>query len=351
VNTREDDSTEERSASSLLALARHGDRDAFDALAEPHRREIQLHCYRMLGGLQDAEDLVQDTLFRAWRGIAKFEARASLRSWLYRIATNACLNALASGAARRRVVPESAAPPSTQLPPREPALDIAWLEPYPDALLAGVEDTAPPADVRYEQREAVQLAFVALIQTLPPRQRAVLLLCDVLGWSAAESARLLGATVAAVNSALQRARESVEQHRSEWRQRPARSMPNEEQRLLLDRYVHSWENADVEGFVSVLREDAMMSMPPWREWYFGRDDVGRFFAVTARPGGHAPFRLVPTGANGQISFAFYSRWKSPEWRAHSIQLLEMGEGGVRVMTSFVMPALFAKFELPEVLSA
>ena len=129
MNTRQDDSTEERSASSLLVLARGGDRDAFDALAEPHRREIQLHCYRMLGGLQDAEDLVQDTLFRAWRGIAKFEARASLRSWLYRIATNACLNALASGAARRRVMPESEAPPSTQLPPREPALDIAWLEP------------------------------------------------------------------------------------------------------------------------------------------------------------------------------------------------------------------------------
>ena len=341
-------SLDESSASSLLASARSGDRAAFGALAEQYRGEIQLHCYRMLGGLHDAEDVVQETLLRAWRGIETFEGRASFRTWLYRIATNASLNALSSGAARQRVMPESEGPPSTEMPPREPALDIAWIEPYPDTLLDQVLDTAPGPDARYESREAVHLAFVAMIQTLPARQRAVLLLRDVLGWSAAETAQLLEGTVASINSALQRARATIGEHRPVWQERrPA--VPNEELRALLDRYVRSWETADVEGFVSVLREDALMSMPPWREWYRGRDALQTFFAFTARPGGHAPFRLVATSANGQTAFAFYSRWHSPEWRAHSIQLLDLESDGVRVMTSFVTPALFEKFGLPDVL--
>jgi RNA polymerase sigma-70 factor (ECF subfamily) len=334
--------------SSLLASARSGDRAAFELLAEPHRKELQLHCYRMLGTIQDAEDLVQETLLRAWRSVERFEGRAAFRNWLYRIATNACLNALAGSASKRRVMPAMHGPPSTQMPPREPALDVPWLEPYPDGALDEAIDNALAPDARYEQREAVHLAFVAVIQCLPPRQRAVLLLQDVLGWSSVEAARLLDATVASVNSALQRARATIAKERPAW-QRRRRVSPNEAERALLERYVRSWENADVDGFVSILREDAMISMPPWREWYSGRNALRAFFAFTARPGGHAPFRLVPTAANGQISFAFYSRWQSPEWRAHSIQLLELDGASVRVMTSFVTPRLFPAFGLPDAL--
>jgi len=322
---------------------------AFDAIAEPHRRELQLHCYRMLGTLQDAEDAVQDALLRAWRGIERFQGRASFRNWLYRIATNTCLNALASGRSKRRIMPEMEGPPSTEMPPREPALDLPWLEPYPDAWLAGVPDEAPGPAAQYEQREAVQLAFVAAIQMLPPRQRAAFLLQDVLGWSAGECAQLLGATVASVNSALQRARATLETHRPSHSERGSGGIPNEQQRAILARYVESWERADVEGFVQVLKDDATMCMPPWREWYRGRAALRTFFAFTAKPGGHAPFRLVPTRANGQIAYAFYSRWRSPEWRAHSIQLVDLDDAGVSRMVSFVTPALFARFGLPDAL--
>lgn len=335
--------------SPLLTLARSGDRTAFDALLTPYRRELQLHCYRLLGGLHDAEDALQETLLRAWRGVPRFEGRAPFRAWLYRIATNVCLSALASAGTRRRIMPENEAPPSTQMPPREPALDVAWVEPYPDAWMAGVPDPEPGPDARYERRESVRLAFIALIQLLPPRQRAVLVLRDVLGWSAEETARVLETSVPSVNSALQRARATLQKHQSTSRDDRGGTVHNDTHRALLDHYVRSWENADVEGFVSVLREDAVMSMPPWREWYRGRDALRTFFAFTAQPGGHAPFRLVPTAANGQRAFAFYSRWRSPEWRAHSIQLLELEDDGVRVMTSFVMPALFPAFGLPDVL--
>jgi RNA polymerase sigma-70 factor (ECF subfamily) len=338
--------------SPLLASTGSGTRrDArtFDELVASHRRELQLHCYRMLGSLHDAEDLVQETLLRAWRAFDTFDGRGSVRGWLYRIATNACLNALASSAARRRVLPESEGPPSAAMPPREPALDVAWLEPYPDAAIDFAVDAAPGPDARYERREAVHLAFVAAIQHLPPRQRAALLLCDVLDWSAAETARVLETSVPAVNSALQRARATLETHRPAWRQNVRGVAPDERQRALLDRYVRSWETADVDAFVSVLREDAVLSMPPWREWYRGRDALRTFFAFTARPGGHAPFRLVPTAANGQMAFAFYSRWRSADWQAHSIQVLELDGDRVRTMTSFVTPALFSAFGLADVL--
>lgn len=183
-----------------------GDRDAFEHLVEPYRRELQLHCYRMLGSLHDAEDLVQETLLRAWRGREGFEGRASVRTWLYTIATNACLNTIARGQHARRVLPETQGPPAAQPHQGGPASEVAWLDPYPDAWLEGIADAAPGPEARYEQAEAVQLAFVAAIQRLPPRQRAVLLLRDVLAWSAGETAGLRDASVAAVNSALQRAR-------------------------------------------------------------------------------------------------------------------------------------------------
>ena len=334
----------------LLASAKGGDRRAFQQLTEPRRRELLVHCYRMLGSFHDAEDLVQETLLRAWRGLKGFDGRASTRYWLYRIATNACLNALATRASAGRVLPETESPATEQMPDREPATDIAWLEPYPDSALEQIADDAPGPDARYEMREAVQLAFIAAIQLLPPRQRATLLLTDVLGWSAAESARLLDSSVAAVNSALQRARTTLEE-------RPAGRPPrvavaaSEEQRALLERYVRAWESTDVDGFTALLKEDAVMSMPPWRQWYRGRAAIAAFFVFTGRPGGHAPFRIVPTAANRQPAFAFYSRWQSPEWRFHSVQLLTLHGDTISAMTSFVMPPLASVFGLPAVLDA
>lgn len=335
----------------LLAFAKGGDRDAFQRVAEPYRRELQLHCYRMLGSFYDAQDLVQETFLRAWRGLERFEGRASFRSWLYRIATNACLNALASRASARRVLPETLGPPTDQMPQDTAATEIPWLEPYPDGALEGIADAAPGPDARYEMREAVQLAFVAAIQHLPPRQRAVLLLHDVLGWSATEAARLLDASVASVNSALQRARATLEKRLpAGW---PSASpAPNDRQRALLERYLCAWESADVDGFVALLREDAVLSMPPWRQWYLGREAIRTFFAWTMRRGGHGPFRLVPIAANRQPAFAFYSRGRQgPEWRPHSIQLLTLRGESIATMTSFVAPPLFAAFRLPAVLPA
>jgi len=331
----------------LLEPAKKGDRDAFQRLAEPYRRELLLHCYRMVGSLHDAEDLVQETFLRAWRGLNGFEGRSSFRAWLYRIATNACLNALVSRA--RRVLPEMQDRPSDQMPSGGPATEIAWLEPYPDTALEGIADAAPGPDARYEMREAVQLAFIAAIQYLPPRQRAVLLLRDVLGWSAAESARLLDTSVASVNSVLQRARATLEKRLPAGRP-SAPPAPNDRHRALLDRYVRVWESADVDGFVALLREDAVLSMPPWREWYVGREAIRTFFAWAWRSGGHGPFRLVPTAANRQPAFAFYKRGHGgPEWRAHALHLVTLRDESIAALTFFVGPQLFGAFGLPAVL--
>ena len=327
-----------------------GERDRFRSRTEPYRRELQLHCYRMLGSLHDAEDLVQETFLRAWRGLDRFEGRASLRIWLYRIATNACLNALASRKKARRVLPETYGPPSNKMPEGEPATEIAWLEPYPDRELEGIADTAPGPEARYEMRESVQLAFVASIQHLPPRQRAVLLLCDVLGWSAIEVARLLETSLASINSALQRARATLKK-RFPTGQPGARPAPDDRQRVLLDRYVRAWESDDLDSFVSLLREDAVLSMPPWRQWYSGREAIRAFFAQVWSSANYASLRLVPTAANRQPAFALYRRGRNEtEWQAHSIQLLTFQGGAIVNMTLFMNPKLFAAFGLPESLS-
>jgi RNA polymerase sigma-70 factor, ECF subfamily len=338
------------SEATFVASAKCGDRDAFHRLTEPHRRALQLHGYRMLGSFHDAEDVVQETLLRAWRGIEGFDGRASIRYWLYRIATNVCLNCLATRASAGRVLPEMQGPPSERMPDREPASDILWLEPYPDSALENLPDAAPGPDARYEMRETVQLAFIAAIQLLPPRQRAALLLHDVLGWSAADIADLLGSSVASVNSALQRARATLEQ-RLPTRPSRAAAGATDRERALIDQYVRAWESSDVDRFAALLREDAVMSMPPWRQWYFGRPAITTFFAGTARPGGHAPFRLVRTAANCQLAFAFYSRWQDPEWQFHSIQLLELEGNAIAKMTSFVSPTLSSVFGLPTLLES
>ena len=341
----------------LLDSATRGDRDAFQRLAEPYRREIQLHCYRMLGSLQDAEDLVQETFLRAWRGLDGFVGRSSFRGWLYRIATNVCLNALAKRGRAHRVLPETQGPPADQMPVGAPATEIAWLEPYPDALLEGIADPAPGPDARYELRESIQLAFVAAIQLIPPRQRAVLLLRDVLGWSASETAGRLDPSVASANSALQRARATLTK-RFPGGEPTALPTPDEEQRQLLERYVQAWEGADVEGFVALLRDDATIGMPPWPHWYRGIASIRAFVRWVWRP--QTPqqswpmnaYRLLPTAANRQPAFAVYRRGAAEsDWHAHAIQVLTLRAGAVAAMATFREARYLAAFGFPAVLSA
>jgi len=323
------------------------DSEAFETLIEPFRKELRLHCYRMLGSVHDAEDLVQETLLRAWRGLAEFEGRASLRNWLYRIATNACLNALASRKSAQRMLPQELGPP-TSVPPKVPAEDVPWLDPYPDDALAGVTTAPLGPEARYEMREAVELAFVAAIQHLPPRQRAVLLLRDVLGSSAAEAAQLLEMSTASINSALQRARATLEARAGS----PRRRAPEGEaaQRALLERYVETWESSDLDGLIDLLKADAILSMPPFREWFEGRDAIRGFFAYAWSTRGYAGFRLLPTAANGQPAFGLYSRTHdSAEFRAHSLQVLTLRDAQIEVLTNFKNARLFGAFGLPAVL--
>lgn len=339
-----------------LDLARVGDQDAFQRLTEPYRREVQLHCYQMLGSFQDAEDLVQETFLRAWRGLNGFEGRSSFRNWLYRIATNACLNALAKRANIRRALPETQGPPAEEMPGGAPVTEAPWLEPYPDSALEGIADTAPGPDARYELHESVQLAFIAAIQLLPPRQRAVLLLRDVLGWSAAETAILLDTSVAAANSALQRARTTLEKQfpTGQPNAAPSLPMPDDQQRTLLDRYVRAWEDADLDGFVALLRDDATISMPPWPHWYRGREAIRKLLEWIWRPrtdGNRPPAsRLLPTAANGQPAFALFRRdAEGDEWRAHTLQVLTLQDGAVSAITAFRDPRFVVAFGFPETL--
>lgn len=311
---------------------------------ERYRKELQAHCYRMLGSAQEAEDAVQETLLRAWKALDRFEARASLRNWLYRIATNVCLSTLARHTNPSRSVPQLAGPSSTQLPEGDLPTENLWLEPYPDALLETIPDTAPGPHARYEMREATHLAFVAAIHFLPPRQRAALLLCDVLGWSAADTGLTLDMSVAAVNSALQRARETL---RKKLPQTMPRSISDERQRLLLDRYVHAWENYNLEGFITLLKEDAIFSMPPRPEWYQGRDAIRELLTWAWKETGYNQFRLVPSGANKQPAFALYGRPNSKTlWQAHAIHILTLDDEGIISLTNFLTPPLFELFNLP-----
>jgi RNA polymerase sigma-70 factor (TIGR02960 family) len=333
---------------STLARARAGDEPAFQALTDPYRRELQVHCYRILGSVQDAEDMVQETLLGAWRGLGGFEGRASLRSWLYRIATNRCLNALRDSGRRERDVPGDGGPADAPEPTRwgEPI----WLQPLPDSLLEGLPDRADGPDVRYETKEAVGLAFVSGLQRMPPRQRAVLVLRDVLGYRAAEVAAMLESSEASVNSALQRARAAIDAA-------PARPggaiLPDSPtQRALLATFSDAFERGDVDAVLELLSEDAWIRMPPEPHEYQGRRAIGAF--LRTRPlwaGGHR-LRLVPTRANGQPAFAYYvGDANAGVVRANGIFVLSLGSEQILEITRFGDCGVLPWFGLPRTLPA
>jgi RNA polymerase sigma-70 factor (TIGR02960 family) len=312
----------------LLARAREGDGAAFQALTAPYRGELQVHCYRLLGSLHDAEDALQDTLLAAWRGLATFQGRASLRTWLYRIATNRCLNARRS--ASRRPAKAWELP---QVHPPEPTRlgEVVWLQPYPDALVEGAVQAPLGPEARYEQTEAISLAFVTALQLLPPRQRAVLILRDVLGFPAREVADMLGSTVESVTSALKRARASLRRHQTADRE-PAPAPDTPAEAALVAKFVRAWESADLDALVALLTDDVVSSMPPMPFEYQGRDVVTRFCASIFGSGRR--FDLVPTRANGQPAFGAYLR--GPGGSRHGTGLYVLTLTGDRIcgMTRF-----------------
>jgi RNA polymerase sigma-70 factor (ECF subfamily) len=313
-----------------LAAARAGNADEFARLAEPHRRELLAHCYRILGSFHEAEDLVQETFLRAWQRLETYQGRASFRAWLYKIATNACLDAL-DRAHSRRLLPAyllpAAHPEAAVLPPRP---DLHWLEPFPDQL---AEITQNP-EARYSAKESVSLAFLVALQLLPPRQRAVLILMDVLDWPACDVADLLGVTLSTANSALHRARVSLARRYT--RPDPDKldfNPKNEHNAGLLARYIQAWETADLAGLVALLHEDATLMMPPSPSWYRGRSSIAAFVAATVFSDagmftGQAAgrWRLHPTAANAQPAFGIYQRLESGAYRPFGIHVLE-GQAG------------------------
>lgn len=319
----------------------------FTRLAEPLRRELKVHCYRMLGSVHEAEDLVQETYLRAWRSYDAFDGSGAFRAWLYKIATNACLNAIERRKNAQRLLPDQLGTAATQMPPGAPVADATWLEPLPDSELTGIADETATPEARYTLRESVHLAFIATIQELPPRQRAALLLCDVLGWAAAEAAALLSSSTASINSALQRARESLAKRYPEGRPRSL-PRPDPAQQQLIGRYLKAWEGHDVDAFVALLKEDAAAVMPPWLEWYVGREMIRSFFAMAWKTCGG--LHLVPTAANGQPAFAVYeTSGADGQWHAHSIHVLTLNHEAISRLTLFIEPRLFAVFGLPLIL--
>jgi RNA polymerase sigma-70 factor (TIGR02960 family) len=338
----------------LIARARAGDGEAFRELTEPYRRELQVHCYRMLGTLQDAEDLLQDTLLAAWQGLGAFEERASIRTWLYRIATNRCLNALRS--ASRRPPKEWDIP---QVEPPEPSRlgEVVWLEPCPDALLEGAMAIPLGPEARYQQTEAISLAFVTALQLLPARQRAVLILCEVIGYHAAEVAAMLDSSVDSVNSALKRARASLRRGlpvASDRESPPAGDLEaappsppapgSHAEQALVAKFVTAWEAGDVDSLVALLTADVSVSMPPIPLEYHGHDAVARFFATFLRRRSHD---LVPTRANGQPAFGAYLRAPTGGVRhGTGLFVLTLAGDRIRALTRFDATVL-RWFGLPE----
>ena len=331
------------------------DERAYRELVESHRAELHAHCYRMLGSVHDAEDALQDALMRAWRGFGDFQGRSSPRTWLYRIATNASLDLIARR--KRRALPMDLGPPSEPGEgPGAPLVESVWVEPYPDAEL---ESAASPG-ARYDQREGVELAFIAALQHLPPRQRAVLIMRDVLGFSAKEVAETLDSTVASVNSALQRAHAAVEDKLPERTQQATlRALGDEALTELVDRYVDAWERGEVDTIVAMLAEDAVITMPPMPTWYAGRAAVDAFlrdvaFArrwdATAFVEGERDVRLVHARASGQLALASYRRPPDGDvFVPMALQVLTLRGAELAEIHGFVTPDLFERFGFPETL--
>lgn len=328
----------------IVDRARAGDGHAFRELTDVHHRELRLHCYRILGSVQDAEDALQETLLAAWRGLERFEERASVRAWLYRIATNHCLSALRERARRPRE-----APPMTELPEPTRQSEPIWLEPYPDILLEGLADSAPGPEARYETRETVALAFVSALQHLPPRQRAVLVLRDCLGFRAAEVADMLDTTEAAIKGALQRARATLEARlpAKDKERAPLPHSPRE--RGLVGNFVDAIENGDIEGIVSLLTDDAWLTMPPYPFEYQGHAAIAGFLRDRAKLTG-APLRLVPTRANGQPAFGCYlPDTQAAIARPYGHMVLTLEGSLISAITWFGDSGLFPRFGLPRIL--
>jgi RNA polymerase sigma-70 factor, ECF subfamily len=327
----------------LLEAARTGDEEAFAALVEPHRPELHAHCYRMLGSLHDAEDALQDTMLRAWRGLAGVTGHR-LRPWLYAIATNVCLDA--SARRRRRILPmDGRAPAAAGEGPGEPLEASVWIEPYPDGEI-GLEGGLASPEARYEQREAVELAFIAALQHLPPRGRAVLILREVLGFSARETADALDATTASVNSALQRARRAIDERlpaRSQ--QETLRNLGDDGVRALVERFIDAFERADVEAIVALLAADAEFAMPPYAAWARGREAVAQSWLIPTGPPGR--LRYVATRANAQVALGTYALDPSRgTFTPIALDVLTLRGGEIAAVVAFRDTGDFARFGLP-----
>jgi RNA polymerase sigma-70 factor (ECF subfamily) len=326
--------------------AAQGDEEAFRELTDPHRRELQFHCYRILGSMQDAEDALQETMLGAWRGLGRFEERASLRAWLYRIATNRCLDALRDAGRR---------PPTAPHPPFEPpaptrVAEPTWLEPYPDVLLEGIIDASPGPEARYETRETIELAFIAALQALPPRQRAALVLRDVLGFHTAEVADMLDASEDSVKGALKRARATLER-RLAVSDRDTAPLPDSAcERELVLRFADAWEADDIDGIVTLLTDDAWLRMPPSTLEYQGPDAIGSFLRELPTWRSGQRFRLVATRANTQPAFGVY-RTDAHAPIAHATGLMVLTLEGARIaaISHFLDTGVLPRFGLPRTL--
>jgi RNA polymerase sigma-70 factor (TIGR02960 family) len=328
----------------VLARARAGDEEAFRELTEPHRRELQVHCYRILGSLQDAEDMVQETLLAAWRSLGGFEGRASVRSWLYRIATNHSLNALRARSRRPR-----AAPGMDDAPEPTRWIEPVWLEPYPDVLLEGLADPAPGPHARYEAKESIELAFMVALQALPPRQRAVLVLSDVLGFARAEVAEMLDTGEASVRGALQRARAALRVHPPAADRELAPRPESEDERRLVGRFAEATESGDVDAMVALLTDAARLTMPPLPLEYQGRAPITAFLRYRADLRG-VPLRLVATRANSQPAFAAYRPdVGAAVARPWGFFVLTLEGDAIAAITWFTDTDLFRHFGLPSAL--
>jgi RNA polymerase sigma-70 factor, ECF subfamily len=330
----------------LLQRAQSGDEQAFGRLVEPYRGRLYAHAYRMLGSAPDAEDAVQDTLLSAWRGLARFEGRSSLRSWLYRIATNASLRIIERRP--KRVLPIDYGPAGDPGDPVDvPVVESVWIEPAPDHRLGLEAAHASPA-ARYEQSESVELAFIAALQHLPPRQRAVLILRDVLGFSAREAAEMLEATPASVDTALQRAHRTVDERLpTRDQQKTLRTLDDAALRRVIDGYVDAWERDDADALAALLTDEAVFSMPPNALWFRGREAIAAFMRAVPMGKGNR-WRLIPTRANGQLAFGHYVWFEDRRaFGAHAIDVLTLDGDRIAEVTLFMDPEAFARFGLPD----